>query len=109
MLCWVLDRVVEMPWLTQMPCTDTNTGTLRAASKPLASLDNTAKDAHAEKGAETTKARTMLKFPGNCWTDLSAAINQSSFLAFDCVAHIRKPNELRQRVCYWLMGDWSSL
>ena len=92
----MLDRVVEVPGSPQITRTDTDTDASPrdTASPGAAAVTNEA------TSAETTKMSTILKFRSNCWMDLSIAMSQDPFLALDNVACIRKPNELRQRVCF---------
>lgn len=99
MLCWVLDRVLEV--IVPVEALEVNNNTSVSAVPPTAGTDagvvqETGES--TESSTEATKTRTMLKFKSTCWTELSAAVNESPFLALDCASRIRKPSELRQRV-----------
>merc|ERR1719174_417854 len=78
-LCWVLDRVVEVPGSPQITRTDADTD---ASPRDTAS-PGAAAVTNEVTSAETTKMSTILKFRSNCWMDLSIAMSQDPFLALD--------------------------
>ena len=89
---------MEVPGSPQIILTDTDNDASPRVTTPPGAAAVTNEATIAQTTGEGVS--TILQFPSKCWKELSIAMSQDPFLALDNIACIRKPNELRQRVCF---------